>query len=422
MTDHHPDHRPRRAAFLLALSACLWIGAASAQSPDAPEPYRLAVGDKVSVLVFGQPDFSTEIVLDETGTVALPLLGSVPLGGLTPVEAEKAIASRLSQGYLEKPAVTVRLQEARPVYVMGKVRNPGSYPFRPGLSALAAVALAGGFGTPEQITSGTRAEYLQAQERLGVLERSQRQLLVRRARLEAQRDDKPGFELPEGFVQDGDREMRVQEEELLKAQRQAQSERLHLLQAQKPRLRAEIEGVKAQLAAERQQLELIQTHLQDYNHLMSQGLARRYTGIELQREEARNKGNIGRFTADLARLDNGIGEIDLRINEASEAYLRRIMTELAEASQKLRELELTIPIARELREAKLLQGGEMPADDPALRIVVMRAGPSGRKAIEASADLLLRPGDIVEITRKPSAPARSFSSLSGDSSPVSATR
>lgn len=411
-----PHFGPGQGSRLLALWFVAWVSCATpcfAQPASAPEPYRLGAGDKVSVLVFGQADFSTDTMLDEAGAVALPLLGGVVIGGLTTSEAEKEIAGKLSQGYLERPAVTVRLQEYRPIYVLGTVRNPGGYPFRYGLSVLAAVALAGGVGVPEQSVTA-RSDFLQAHERLSVLERTYRQLTIRRARLEAQRGDKSDLVLPDGLKQDEDREIRDQETEQLKAQRQAQSERLQLLRAQKPRIEAEIEGVRAQSAAEQRQLELIQAHLRSYSDLMARGLARQYTGIELQREEARNKGNIGRLAADLARLEIGIGEVALRINEAEESYLRRIMTELAEVSQKLQELELTIPIARELRAAKLIQGGEMPVDDSSLRIVVSRAGSSGRMTVEATSDLALRPGDIVQVSRKAGAPARAFTSLFED--------
>lgn len=385
-------------------AALLGPAASLAQTASAPQAYRLAPGDRVSVLVFGQPDFSGDIVLDETGSISLPLLGRVGLGGLTPSEAEKGIAGQLSQGYLERPVVTLRLQEYRPIYVLGTVRSPGGYPYRHGLAVLGAVALAGGFGVADQPGTAARTEFLLADERLAILERNRRQLTIRLARLEAQRANLATIQFDNARPADAD--LHAQEIDLLTAQRQAQAERLELLRAQKPRLEAEIEGVRAQSVAERRQLELIQMHLKDYNELMASGLARRYTGIELQREEARNKGNIARIAAELARLDISIGEVALRINEAQESYLRRVMTELAETRQRLQELELTIPTARELREARLLQGGEIPLDDPGRRIVVTRDGPSGRIAVEAGPDYALHPGDVVEVIRKANPSAR----------------
>jgi polysaccharide export outer membrane protein len=58
---------------------------------------------------------------------------------------EAAIASRLKQGYLRDPDVTIEVDRYRPVFVMGEVGRPGQYSYVPGMTAQNAIAIAGGF-------------------------------------------------------------------------------------------------------------------------------------------------------------------------------------------------------------------------------------------------------------------------------------
>ncbi|RXF70989.1 polysaccharide biosynthesis/export family protein, partial [Hansschlegelia zhihuaiae] len=118
------------AVMLAAPAATVFPGQARAQTASAP--YRLAPGDRISVVVLGQTELSGDVLVSDGGGVGLPLLGAIDLRDRTPLEAEKLITGQLSQGYLERPIVTVRIVEFRPVYVMGGVRTPGSYPFRYG--------------------------------------------------------------------------------------------------------------------------------------------------------------------------------------------------------------------------------------------------------------------------------------------------
>ncbi|RXF70950.1 hypothetical protein [Hansschlegelia zhihuaiae] len=246
-----------------------------------------------------------------------------------------------------------------------------------------------------------------ADERVRLLEASRRQLLIRSARLEAQRDDQDGFKIPEELDPRSKEiaDIVSQETELLRTQRQSFAERLEFLRAQKPRLEAEIAGVTAQADAERTQLQLIRSHLVDYSKLLASGLARRYTGIELQREEARNEGNIARFAAEVARLEIGIGEVAIRINETKDGYFRQVLGDLADVRLRLRDLDWQIPVARELREARAqTSGGSLVAADqadPARRIVVVRTSGGVRETVEAGPDTLLQPGDIVDVSRRP---------------------
>ena len=119
---------------------------------------KLGVGDGVRVTVFQQPDLSTEARVSERGTIALPLVGEVKVGGATTGEAGNRIAEAYKNGkYLKTPQVTVALTavRSRQVSVLGMVARPGRYVLeeaKPGISDV--IAAAGGIaaGGNENVT------------------------------------------------------------------------------------------------------------------------------------------------------------------------------------------------------------------------------------------------------------------------------
>ena len=88
---------------------------------------------------------SGQFKIDGGGNIALPLVGNIQAGGRTTRELEGAIANRLKQGYLVNPQVNAEVMNYRPFYILGEVKKPGSYPYVEGMTAINAVALAGGF-------------------------------------------------------------------------------------------------------------------------------------------------------------------------------------------------------------------------------------------------------------------------------------
>ena len=234
---------------------------------------------------------------------------------------------------------------------------------------------------------------------------TQRLLMLRRERLEAQRHDREDFTPPRSSGHDeGFSRLLAEERGILKAQRSAFVQSAEMLRAQKPRIEAEINGVEAQRKAEETQLRLIQSHLEDYEKLMSNGLARRYQGIELQREEARNKGTIARLNSELARLDLAIGDLGLRVQELTDTYHRRILTELQDVTTRLTEVEMQLPSAREIREARLQSGGTLGAASPgapARKVFITRTVGERTETFEADERALLQPGDIIDVRREP---------------------
>jgi protein involved in polysaccharide export with SLBB domain len=132
----------RFGAFLmLVLLASVVVGVpAIAQSE-----YVLGSGDKIKVTVFGNDDLNTETEIDPSGQITLPLIQQVPAAGKTILQLEAEIRHRLSPDFVKNPRLSIEVLNYRPFYIIGEVKNPGSYPYVAGMTVVNAIALAGGF-------------------------------------------------------------------------------------------------------------------------------------------------------------------------------------------------------------------------------------------------------------------------------------
>ncbi|MBB3900087.1 polysaccharide biosynthesis/export family protein [Roseococcus suduntuyensis] len=116
---------------------------------DAPPVYRFGPGDRLNVRFRLTPELNEVALVGPDGTIALRAAGRVRVGGLSPAEAEAAIAEA-SRRLLLNPEVSVAFDEtaANQVFVGGMVERSGAFPLVGRRGVLEAIMLAGGF-TPE---------------------------------------------------------------------------------------------------------------------------------------------------------------------------------------------------------------------------------------------------------------------------------
>ncbi len=110
----------------------------------AAETYKIGVGDQIAVSHSGNVD-PDNLVVDTDGELRIAIIGGVHVAGLTLDQAEAVIAQELmDQGFLVDPLVNLRVQIYAPVIVGGDVMRPGQFPYMPGMTVAAALALSGG--------------------------------------------------------------------------------------------------------------------------------------------------------------------------------------------------------------------------------------------------------------------------------------
>jgi polysaccharide biosynthesis/export protein ExoF len=134
-----------------------------------------------------RPELSGEYTVDEDGTISLPLLGAMPIADRSPQQVQAAMTQSFEQLLGHKGMVNVALLERSPIYVLGPVKNPGSYKYVPGATVLHAIAVAGGLdrgtGDPWQKVEAVR----EIQKRSGAAD-ALTKLIARATVLKAERD------------------------------------------------------------------------------------------------------------------------------------------------------------------------------------------------------------------------------------------
>jgi len=395
----------------------------TAQSVD----YRLAPGDRLTILVYDQPQLSGQFIVDGGGGILLPLAGGVSLSGLTLAEAQKLIQDRFADGVLVQPAVSVRITEYRPIFVTGSVRKPGSYRFMIGQSVKAAVAAAGGKGEPfEQNFNGAVSDYITTEQRVRQLEADHSILLMRKARLEAQRDGHEDFVMP---MLVGLNRRNVDFELAYAAESDAFSRlaevyhsQLQALQSQRPRIEAEIDAVTDQITKQKEHLAIVNDHLADLEHLFDKGLLRKDVLLNQQIERSLVEGQVSNLQGQVARLRQNMGDLDIRLGDTKANYLRQTLAELQDTSQRLREVEIGLGPAYRLLQVKA-QGASGDVDEPDYSIRISRVRDGGIITVDATDETMLSPGDVVEVKLKrrisdttPSLSTQAFQELAPTSS------
>src|ERR1700680_813255 len=119
--------------------------AAPAPAITPQQPYTLDSGDRLRIVVFGQDGLTNSYLVDASGHIAMPLIGSAVAKGATTDQLSARIAEKLKDGYIREPHVAVEVEAYRPFFILGEVTAPGQYPFIANMTAETAVAIAGGF-------------------------------------------------------------------------------------------------------------------------------------------------------------------------------------------------------------------------------------------------------------------------------------
>jgi len=116
----------------------------------ATPPLLIGPGDEVDIAVYGVPELTQHVRVENGGDISLPLIDKVHVAGLTSAQAQEVIERRLaSGGFINDPHVSVYVKEytTSGILVQGQVNKPGIYPAF-GRRKLSDVLLQAGGVTP----------------------------------------------------------------------------------------------------------------------------------------------------------------------------------------------------------------------------------------------------------------------------------
>jgi len=108
--------------------------------------YVIGPRDLLEIKVFELPEFDHTVRVSEDGSITLPLLGNVQIGGLTKDKAEEKLSGLLEK-YVKKAQVSIFIKEYQSsrVAIIGAVEKPGMYELVGRQTLLQMISQAGGF-------------------------------------------------------------------------------------------------------------------------------------------------------------------------------------------------------------------------------------------------------------------------------------
>ena len=141
--------------FAIAIAIAMAPGFAPAQNPSQTQEardifvraYRIGPGDLLELKVFEVDQLSQTVRVSEDGSITLPLLGRVPVEGLTQEGVVQKLTGLLQAKYVKNPQVTIFIKEYKnqQVAVIGAVEKAGSYELVGRRNLLQIISMAGGF-------------------------------------------------------------------------------------------------------------------------------------------------------------------------------------------------------------------------------------------------------------------------------------
>ena len=153
---------------------------------DLPEdPYVLNPGEKVRIRFSNREDISGEFTIRANGYIALPDLGGIQASGIKVNELETRIKDLFRKKVGRETQLHVEVIQRRPVFVVGDVKQPGSFPFMTGMTVLQSMAIAGGLYRLAARASGD-TQFLRSKAAVIKTELALKNALARLSRLNAE--------------------------------------------------------------------------------------------------------------------------------------------------------------------------------------------------------------------------------------------
>jgi len=401
----HRIMKNRIAAHLRAtMLAGLILAGGSFAALGEGQAYRVGANDVLQVTVYGQPSLTGLYPVDVDGNIGYPIVGNIPVNGLTINEVGEKIAGSLSQ-HIPGLTVTATINQYAPVFVVGDVKVPGKYQFRPGMVALELMALGGGAGKAETPALTAGMQLITVQQEYADLQMQITAMTIRRARFEAELNgteftyglpeqsaaNKETVELTQQML-DGEKTVFNVRRNNLAAERQA-------LEAQAASYGDEIETLQQSIKLHDAEIGLLQENVDSSKSLVDRGLAAKSNLRDMERDLSATRRAALELASFLARARQNQLAMQQRIANLDE--IRR-----SEAAIALQDIDLNIARMERRSNAQLQtmaeiakSSGNIASSTLRQKLVfsISRIVDGSFQDIVANERTEIKPGDILRV-------------------------
>jgi polysaccharide export outer membrane protein len=344
-----------------------------------------------------------EFLISQTGTVTLPVVGTLPVNGLDSAGLATEVANRLKAkiGLVETPETTVDILEQPPIYVVGNVNAPGEYKFHPGITVLQSLAMSGGEFRPSNGISGSadKTGYVGAlQEIANATLRSQIKIIRLQAEMSGAKDMRSDL-MPQD--DQGLAPAIFQQEQLIHAARLNDLDRQSKSYGElRDLLRSEIEITQKKIGSTDEDIASIQKELTNVKSMVERGIALPTRQSDLERTMRSYYANRLDLVTSIMRARQNIAEATRNLDGLGDKQRTEVASQLQAEQATLDQLKLKRETTQKMLLNALSAGTGSQAGEEPLTFTVTRQVDGAAKEIPAAEATVLQPGDVVRVLRQ----------------------
>jgi exopolysaccharide production protein ExoF len=408
----------------IAMALSLAVILAALPAPVRAAEYRLGVSDRVKIKVQEWPDITGEYTVTADGAVSLPLIGNINAVGLRPSKLGQQISDRLKERSGGGEVLTaVEIAQYRPFAIMGDVQRPGQFPYRPGLTVLEAISIAGGYYRPELGLLRLGRDVALASGEVNTQRIKLNRLIVHEARLSAALAGREDFPLPPELLKLKDdpetSAIMKSEQAALSLENEMKQNELASFETIKSLYQDEIGTLHGQVKALSDEKESIGTQLSQLRTMAAKGLALSPTMFALERSFAQVANQQMSAGTAIVRANENITLAEQRVTQFQQERSRLNSKDLQQTRDTIAEtrakLETAIVLLDEAQTSAPAEARGLASQDherPDFTIF-RREGETIRQVV-ADEGALVAPDDVIKIPTVRTRPvvSSSFKSLS----------
>jgi protein involved in polysaccharide export with SLBB domain len=396
--------KSRNITAVLSLAIVVAVTPATVLAGD----YRLGISDKLKIKVQEWPDLAGEYTVTPEGAVSLPLIGNINVVGLNLNDLAQEISNRLQQrsAEAERAWAAVEIVQYRPFAILGDVQKPGQYPYRPGLTVIEAISVAGGYHRPELGLLRLGRDVVAASGEINTQSVQLNQLIAREARLTAALDGHEDVPLPPGLAKLKDdptiAAIMKNEQAALALENEMKRTERAAFESIKSLYQNEIGSLRGQVEALSQEKESIGTQLNQLRAMAAKGLALSPTMFALERSFAQVSNEQMSAETAIVKSQENISLAEQRVTDLQQARrrvdtgeLEKTRDDIVDARAKIITAMQALAMGQTNAPGDARERSSQNAERPSFTI--LRKEGEAMREIVADEKTLVAPDDVIKI-------------------------
>jgi len=385
------------------LSGLILVGGTFGALADG-QAYRVGANDVLQVTVYGQPSLTGLYPVDVDGNIGYPVVGNISVTGLTTNEISEKIAGSLSQ-HIPGLTVTATINQYAPVFVVGDVKAPGKYQFRPGMVVLELMALGGGAGKAESPALTAGMQLISAQQEYVDLQMQITAMAIRRARFEAELNGTDfTYTLPDQAAANKEtvaltQKMLDGEKTVFNVRRSNLAAERRALEAQAASYGDEIQTLQQSIKLHDTEIGLLQENVDSSKSLVDRGLAAKSNLRDMERDLSATRRAALELASFLARARQNQLAMEQRIANLEEIRKSEAATNLQDIDLNIARMERRSNTQLQAMAEIAKSSGNISAATLRQKLVfsISRIVNGSFQDIVANESTEIKPGDILRV-------------------------